>query len=91
VRTLIGLTATLAGITWLVQRGLHAPDTPWPLSLLGIGVLFGGLAALGALRLLPSVSESADIKARDAEVRRMEIGGDRVVSRRDREKLARKR
>lgn len=49
VRTLIGLTVTLAGITWLVQRGLYVPKTPWLVSLVGIGVLFGGLAALGAL------------------------------------------
>ena len=53
VRTLIGLTATLAGITWLVQRGLYAPETSPLLSAVGIGMLFGGLAALGALRLRP--------------------------------------
>jgi len=53
MRTVFGLTATLAGITWLVRRGLYAPETPWQLSLVGIGVLFGGLAALGALRPRP--------------------------------------
>jgi len=57
VRTLIGLTATLAGITWLVRQGLYAPETRWQLSLLGIGVLFGGLAALGALRPPPPFVE----------------------------------
>lgn len=53
VRTLIGLATTLAGITWLVQRGLYVPESPWPLSVVVIGVLFGGLAALGALRPWP--------------------------------------
>jgi peptidoglycan/LPS O-acetylase OafA/YrhL len=53
VRTLIGLIATLAGLTWLVQRGLYAPESSWQLSLVGIGILFGGLAALGALRPRP--------------------------------------
>jgi hypothetical protein len=53
VRTFIGLITTLAGITWLIQRGLYVPDAPWPLSLAVIGVLFGGLAALGALRPVP--------------------------------------
>jgi peptidoglycan/LPS O-acetylase OafA/YrhL len=53
VRTVIGLTATLAGITSLVQRGLYAPETSWLLSAVGIGMLFGGLATLGALRPRP--------------------------------------
>jgi peptidoglycan/LPS O-acetylase OafA/YrhL len=58
-RTVIGLIATLAGITWLAQQGLYAPETPWQLSLIGIGVLFGGLAALGALRPWPSSAEAS--------------------------------
>jgi hypothetical protein len=58
-RTVIGLIATLAGITWLAQQGLYAPETPWVLSLIGIGVLFGGLAALGALRPWPPPPEPA--------------------------------
>jgi peptidoglycan/LPS O-acetylase OafA/YrhL len=53
VRTFIGLITTLAGITWLIRQGLYAPDTPWHFSLIGIGVLFGGLATLGALRPWP--------------------------------------
>jgi peptidoglycan/LPS O-acetylase OafA/YrhL len=53
VRTLVGLTATLAGIAFLAQRGLYAPDVPWSLSLAVIAVLAGGLASLGALRLIP--------------------------------------
>jgi peptidoglycan/LPS O-acetylase OafA/YrhL len=56
LRTFIGLFATLVGITWLVQRGLYVPDAPWQISLAVIGVLFLGLASLGALRPLPPPS-----------------------------------
>jgi hypothetical protein len=38
----------------------------------------------------PPVFQPADIKARDEEVRRTEISGDRVASRRDAEKIGRK-
>ena len=54
VPTFIGLIATLAGITWLVRQGLYAPGTHWQFSVIGIGVLFGGLAALGALHPWPT-------------------------------------
>jgi peptidoglycan/LPS O-acetylase OafA/YrhL len=53
LRTFMGLITTLGGITWLVQRGLYVPDAPLWLSVAVIGVLFGGLALLGALRLPP--------------------------------------
>jgi peptidoglycan/LPS O-acetylase OafA/YrhL len=56
VRTLIGLIAALAGITWLARQGLYAPGMRWQLSVIGLGVLFGGLATLGALRLRPPSS-----------------------------------
>lgn len=39
----------------------------------------------------PPVSQSADIEARDEEVRRTEISGDRIASRRNAEKIGRKR
>ena len=57
VRTAIGMIATLVGITWLVRHGLYAPGTRWQFSVIGFGVLFGGLAALGALRLRPPSTE----------------------------------
>lgn len=59
VRTLIGLITTLAGISLLAQQGLYAPDASWQLSVVMIGVLFGGLAALGALRLPPPSVEGS--------------------------------
>lgn len=63
-RTLTGLIATLAGITWLARQGLYAPGNPWQFSVIGIGVLFGGLAALGALRLPPpSTQQDSGIRS----------------------------
>jgi hypothetical protein len=56
VRTFTGLITTLAGITWLVQRGLYVPGAPWQISLAVTGVLLVGLASLGALRPLPAPS-----------------------------------
>lgn len=53
MRTLIGLVATLAGIALLAQGGLYMPGAPWQFSVAVIAVLIGGLASLGALRLLP--------------------------------------
>lgn len=45
----LGLTATLAAIAWIVRRGLFAPETAWWVSALVVVLLLGGLAALGAL------------------------------------------
>ena len=49
-RTLVGLGATLLGITWLVRRGPYDPDTPWPLAVGAAAALVVGLALLGAIR-----------------------------------------
>lgn len=49
VRTALGLVATLAGIVWIVRRGLYAPDTPWEISTVATATLLAGIWALDAL------------------------------------------
>jgi hypothetical protein len=54
IRAAIGVVATVAGIGLLLLGGLHDPDRTAGIPLTALGLLFGGLGALGVIRNHPA-------------------------------------
>jgi hypothetical protein len=62
LRVAVGVLATVIGLGLLLAGGLYDPDTAMGVPLTALGLLFGGLGALGVVRRTPRIQPDPGVR-----------------------------